>query len=361
MARIDTFLEMVAKQNASDLHFVSGSPPILRLHGQMERIKFRVLTHEEVKGFIYEIMNEELQKSFEELNDADFAYQIENVARFRVNAFMQRNGMGAVFRQIPTKIKTIEELSLPESITQFSNLKKGLVLVTGPTGSGKSTTLAAIIDHINRTREVHIITIEDPLEFVHENQKAIVTQREVGQHTESFSAALLAALREDPDVILVGEMRDLETISLAMTCAETGLLVFGTLHTNSAPKTMDRIVDVFPVDQQAQVRVMLADSLKGIVAQQLLKTVDGKGRVAATEILVGISSLGNIIREGKTHMIASLMQTGKKFGMQTMDDCLFKFLDEEKINPIDAYNKAIDKSLFEKYVKEELQDGVSVD
>ncbi|MBU1626216.1 type IV pilus twitching motility protein PilT [bacterium] len=358
MARIDTFLEMVAKQNASDLHFVAGSPPILRLHGNMERIKFRTLTHEEVKGFIFEIMAEDLRKVFEEKSDADFAYQIEGVARFRVNAFMQRNGMGAVFRQIPTKIKTLEELGMPAGVKQFAYMKKGLVLVTGPTGSGKSTTLAAIIDLINRTRDAHIITIEDPLEFVHENQKSILTQREVGQHAISFSKALRAALREDPDVILVGEMRDLETISLAITCAETGLLVFGTLHTNSAPKTMDRIIDVFPVEQQEQIRVMLSDSLKGIVAQQLIKTADGKGRVAATEILVGLPALGNIIREGKTHMIASLMQTGKKYGMQTMDECLMKLLNEKKITPLDAYNKAIDKTSFEKLVKDQVQDGV---
>jgi len=360
MAKIDAFLELVVKQNASDLHFVSGSPPIIRLHGSMERIKFQTLKHEDVKTFLFEIMSEEQKKSFEETNDFDFAYQIDNVARFRVNVFMQRNGMGAVFRQIPTKIKTTEELSLPDAVKQFAFLKKGLVLVTGPTGSGKSTTLAALIDLINKTRAAHIITIEDPLEFVHENQKSILTQREIGLHADSFAKALRAALREDPDVILVGEMRDLETISLAITCAETGLLVFGTLHTNSAPKTMDRIIDVFPVDQQEQIRVMLSDSLKGIVAQQLIKTADGKGRVAATEILVGIPSLGNIIREGKTHMIPSLMQTGKKYGMQTMDDCLLNLLNQQKITPLDAYDKAIDKATFEKHVKDHVKDGVPI-
>jgi twitching motility protein PilT len=360
MAKIDTFLQMVAKQNASDLHFVSGSPPILRLHGSMEKIKFRIMAHEEVKSFLFEIMNDAQREQFDKTHDVDFAYQIENVARFRVNIFMQRYGIGSVFRLIPTKIKSLEELAMPTAIKQFINLKKGLVLVTGPTGSGKSTTLAAIIDMINRSRETHIITIEDPIEFIHQNQKSIITQREVGQHAGSFARALRAALREDPDVILVGEMRDLETISLAITCAETGLLVFGTLHTNSAPKTMDRIIDVFPVDQQAQIRIMLADSLKGIVAQQLLRTTDGKGRVAATEILIGTSSLGNIIREGKTHMIPSFMQTGKKLGMQTMDECLLKLLNDKTITPIDAYHKAIDKIQFEKFVKDQVQDGVPV-
>jgi twitching motility protein PilT len=319
MAKIDQLFTLMQQQGASDLHLSTGAPPCLRLHGEMVRLKYHDLSMEECQGLIFEILTEKQKKLFVENWELDCSYSLEGVGRFRVNVFMQRLGIGAVFRIIPTKIKSIKELNLPESILDLIAVQKGLILVTGPTGSGKSTTLAALIHHINSTEQGHILTVEDPIEFVHPSIKCLINQREVSGHTKSFAAALKAALREDPDIILVGEMRDLETIGLAMTAAETGHLVFGTLHTNSAAKTVDRIIDVFPQEQQAQVRVMLSESLRGVIAQTLLPTADGKGRVGCIEVLVNTHAIANLIREAKTFQIASTMQTGKKDGMITFD------------------------------------------
>lgn len=350
MAKIDAFFKLMKEQGASDLHMAVGSQPMLRLRGELTKINFRELASEDMQAFIYEIMSPDQKKEFDETHDIDFAYEVPDLARFRANIMMQRKGMSAVFRMIPTKILTCEDLGLPEAVKKFAHLKKGLVVVTGATGSGKSTTLAAIIDHVNDSRHDHILTVEDPLEFVHPNKSCLVNQREVGGHTASFARALKAALREDPDVILIGEMRDLETIALAITAAETGHLVFGTLHTSSAAKTVDRIIDAFPTNQQEQIRTMLAESLKGVVAQQLLRTADGKGRCAALEILVGTTALANLIREGKTFQIASIIQTGKREGMQTMDQAIMDLLKIKKITPQEAYNFAVDKKLFEQYL-----------
>ncbi|MDH4099156.1 MAG: type IV pilus twitching motility protein PilT [Nitrospirota bacterium] len=350
MAKIDAFFKLMKEQGASDLHMAVGAQPMLRLRGELTKVNFRELSQEDMQGFIYEIMTPAQKKEFDDTHDIDFAYEVPDVARFRANVMLQRKGMTAVFRMIPTKILTCEDLGLPEAVKKFAHLKKGLVLVTGATGSGKSTTLAAIIDHVNDSRHDHILTVEDPLEFVHPNKSCLVNQREVGGHTASFSRALKAALREDPDVILIGEMRDLETISLAITAAETGHLVFGTLHTSSAAKTVDRIIDAFPTNQQEQIRTMLAESLRGVVAQQLLRTADGKGRCAALEILVGTTALANLIREGKTFQIPSIIQTGKREGMQTMDQAIMDLLKIKKITPQEAYNFAVDKKLFEQYL-----------
>lgn len=315
MAKLDDLFVLMTKQKASDLHLTSGAPPYLRVHGEMVKLNFRDLSKEECQALIFEILTEKQKATFLETWEMDCSYHLENVGRFRCNIFMQRRGIAAVFRVIPEKIKTAEELNLPPGLMELVNVHKGLVLVTGPTGSGKSTTLAALIHHINMNERAHIITIEDPIEFVHQNHKSLVNQREISNHTKSFSNALRAALREDPDIILVGEMRDLETISLAMTAAETGHLVFGTLHTNSAPKTVDRIIDAFPSDQQAQVRVMLSESLRGVIAQGLLPRADQQGRVAVLEVLVNTPATANLIREGKTFQIPSAMQTGKAQGM----------------------------------------------
>ncbi len=352
MAKIDQFLKLLADNGGSDLHLTAGAQPIMRLHGSMTPYNFRELTGREVQGLVHEIMSESQRAEFEASMDIDFAYEIPDVARFRVNAFMQRKGMGAVFRTIPTEVLTADQLKLPEVVRKFGMLSKDLVLVTGPTGSGKSTTLAAIIDLINEKRRDHILTIEDPIEFTHHNKKCLVNQREIGRNTESFARALRAALREDPDVILIGEMRDLETIELAITAAETGHLVFGTLHTTSAPKTIDRIIDVFPTAQQPQIRSMLAESLRGVVSQVLLKKKGGKGRVAALEIMVSTSALANLIRENKIYQIASVMQTGKKLGMQMLDQHILELLMAGEIEPLEAYTKAHTKSNFEKYLKE---------
>jgi twitching motility protein PilT len=352
MARIDGLFKMMKEQGASDLHLSSGSQPIFRLHGEMVRLNFKALTHEEIQALVYEILTEKQKGEFEAKRDLDLAYSIPDLARFRGNVLMQHKGIAAVFRMIPSKILTADELSLPEGVRRLTVLKKGLVLVTGPTGSGKSTTLAAMIDLINSSRKEHILTLEDPLEFIHENKLSLLNQRQIGEHSESFTAALRAALREDPDVILVGEMRDLETISLAMTAAETGHLVFGTLHTNSAAKTIDRIIDVFPKDSQEQVRTMLSESLKGVVCQQLLKTAEGKGRVAAFEIMVGTPAIGNLIREGKTFQIPSIIQTARKDGMQLMDQHLLDLLKMKKILTEEAYRCAQDKKQFEQYLAE---------
>jgi twitching motility protein PilT len=316
----------------------------------MERLQFKPLGHDELMGVLFEILDEKQKAHFNEKKDLDFAYSVPDLARFRGNIMMTHRGVAAVFRIIPSKILSADQLGLPDGVRRMVNFKKGLVLVTGPTGSGKSTTLAAMIDLINETRKEHILTLEDPLEFIHENKQSLLNQRQIGEHTESFGSALRAALREDPDIILVGEMRDLTTIQLAMSAAETGHLVFGTLHTNTAAKTIDRIIDVFPTDQQEQVRAMLSESLKGVVCQQLLKTADGKGRVAALEIMLGTPAIANLIREGKTFQIPSIIQTAKKDGMQLMDQHLLDLLKTKKIAPEEAYRCAIDKKQFEQYL-----------
>jgi twitching motility protein PilT len=300
---------------------------------------------------LYEIAPEDKVKVFEETGDVDFAYEIPNLARYRANFFYQRNGVGAVFREIPTTIMTCEDLGLPPVVKRLATLPRGLVLVTGPTGSGKSTTLAAIINEANRSRKDHILTIEDPIEFVHQSNKAIVNHREVGTHTRSFSAALKGALREDPDIILVGEMRDLETIALAIEASATGHLVFGTLHTSSAPKTVDRIIEVFPVNQQLQIRATLADSIRAVISQTLFRRIDRKGRVAAVEVMIGTPAVRNLIREGKTFQIPGMIQTGKKYGMQSLDEAILRLLNNKIISPDDAYAKADDKSRFLPFMK----------
>ncbi len=346
MAQIDEYFTKMKEHGASDLHMVIGFPPLLRLRGELVPLDAPVLTAESNKKMLFEILDETQQEAIEKNKDFDKAYELEGVGRFRCNFLYQKRGIGAVFRIIPTKILTLDQLGMPEVVNRIANYERGLVLVTGPTGSGKSTTMAAIIDMINDTHPKHIITIEDPLEFVHPNKKCIFSQREIGTHAVSFGKALLVAAREDPDVILVGEMRDLETISLALTCAELGILVFGTLHTNSAAKTIDRVINAFPSDEQAQARTMLSESLKAVIAQQLLKTKDGKGRCAAIEVLIGSSALASIIRDGKITQINSLIQTGKKQGMQTMDTHLQELIDSGKITKEAAREKAIDKSLF---------------
>jgi len=351
MAKIDAFFKLMHEQGASDLHLVSGQPPALRIRGDMERIKYKVLENDELKAMLYEIAPEPKIKEFEETGDIDFGYEIPGIARYRSNFFMQKNGCGAVFRQIPESIMTAEQLGLPSVISKLASLPRGLVLVTGPTGSGKSTTLAAIVDVANRTRKDHIITIEDPIEFVHQSQGCIVNHREVGIHTRSFSAALRGALREDPDIILVGEMRDLETISLAIEAASTGHLVFGTLHTMSAPKTIDRIIEVFPATEQAQIRSTLADGIRAVISQVLFKRIDRKGLCVALEILIATPAARNLIREGKTHQIPSVIQTGKKYGMQLLDDAIMELLKKGWINSDDAYLKANDKSKFRPFIK----------
>ena len=353
MAQIDQFLKALAEKKGSDLHLTTGSPPLMRLHGEMQAFPFRELTPKDMETLVYEIMEEEWRIRFLDTKDYDFAYEIPGVARYRANVFWQRKGLGAVFRTIPSKILTADDLKLPPVVRKFGMMSKGLVLVTGPTGSGKSTTLAAIIDLINETRKDHILTIEDPIEFTHPNKMCLVNQREISTHTRSFSAALRAALREDPDVILVGEMRDRETIELGITAAETGHLVFGTLHTNSAPKTVDRIIDVFPADQQEQIRSMLAESLKGVVSQVLLRKKDGKGRVAAMEIMVGTSAVSNLIRENKIFQIPSIIQTGKKDGMQLLDQHIMECLMSGQVDTTEAYMKANNKATFQVHLKEE--------
>jgi twitching motility protein PilT len=351
VAKIDAFFKLMNEQGASDLHLVSGSQPILRVHGDMERIKYKALGNDELKVLLYEIAPENKIKIFEETGDVDFAYEIPGLARYRANYFQQKWGVGAVFREIPSTILTSEQLGLPKVITNLSMLHKGMVLVTGPTGSGKSTTLAAMMDYVNRNKKSHIITVEDPVEFVHKSQNCIVNHREVGVHTKGFKSALRGALREDPDIILVGEMRDLETIELALEAASTGHLVFGTLHTQNAAKTVDRIIDVFPAHQQAQIRTTLSESLKGVIAQNLFKRIDKKGRMAVLEVLVITPAVSNLIREGKTFQIPSAIQTGKKYGMQSLDDAILEALEAKKISPEDAYDKSIVKERFLQFLK----------
>ena len=344
MAKIDELLQFMASRGASDLHLTTALHPYMRVDGDMETIETHlVLTPDANKSLLYEIMPDRNRVEFEERSDTDFAYELQNVGRFRVNMFRDHLGIGGVLRLIPSKILTADQLNLPKAVRDFCLMSKGLVVVTGPTGSGKSTTLAAMIDLINKSRSDHIITIEDPIEFLHKPQKCLVNQREVHTHTRSFAAALRAALREDPDIVLVGEMRDLETVETALETAETGHLVFGTLHTTTAASTIDRIIDMFPADRQNQVRTMLAVTLKGVVAQTLLKKKP-KGRVAALEILVGTSAISNYIREGKTFQIPSTMQIGKNLGMQILNDSLVRLVTDSGVDPQEAYLKAIDKT-----------------
>ena len=347
--RVDAFLELVVKQNGSDLHLISGNPPRMRLFGNIVPIKYRELTADETRGFLYEILSDELKKMFELLHGVDFAYECEGLARFRVNIFRHLGGVGAVFRVIPHVIPSLDDLDMPPVLQSFCQNKRGLVLVTGPTGSGKSTTLAAMIDSINKNTKGHILTVEDPVEFLHPRKGCLISQREVGVHAESFASALRSALREDPNVLLVGELRDYESISLAVTAAETGILVFGTLHTNSAAASVDRMINVFSAPEQPRIRAMLSTSLVGVVSQQLLRRSDGKGRVAAVEIMVNSSAAANIIREGKSQQLQTVIQSGALQGMQSMDRSLRKLLDEQLIDGSDAYLTAVNKEEFEEY------------
>ena len=351
MAKIDAFFKLMNEQGASDLHLTSGLPPALRIRGEIERIKYKVLDNDDLRSMLYEIAPEQKIKTFEETGDIDFGYEIPGLARYRANFFMQKNGVGAVFREIPSAIMTADQLGLPEVVSKLATLPRGLVLVTGPTGSGKSTTLAAIVDVANRSRKDHIITVEDPIEFVHQSQSCIVNHREVGIHTNSFSTALRGALREDPYVILVGEMRDLETISLAVEAASTGHLVFSTLHTSSAYKTVDRVIEVFPSSEQPLIRSTLSDGLRAVIAQTLFKRIDRKGRVVALEILIANPAVRNLIREAKTHQIPSMIQTGKKYGMILLDDSIMELFTKGMISAEEAYAKANDKGRFRPLLK----------
>ena len=353
MAYIDQFFEVLVEAGASDLHLGEGSPPKIRQHGPILPIRNEVLTQEEMAYMMSEICGPERWARFMDTGDLDFAYEMNADSRFRCNFLKQSHGLGCVFRLIPTKIMTLEQLGIPEVVKSFGHMRGGMVLVTGPTGSGKSTTLAALIDYINTNQTRHIITVEEPIEFVHVNKKSIITQREVPEHAPSFSQGLKASLREDADIVLVGEMRDLETIQLALTAAETGLLVFGTLHTNNARKTVDRLVDVFPADQQSQVRTMLANSLRGVVAQLLLKRCDTGGRLAVNEILVVNTAAASIIREGATQKLQDVLVAGKGEGMQFMDDAIWSVMQQGKVSPVEAYMKAIDKNRFRPFLGED--------
>lgn len=347
MAMIDQFFHETLKVGASDLHMVVGRPPMLRVRGDMVATQHPVVTAKANREMLYEILDEEQRQKVEDNLDFDFAYQLAGVGRFRGNIFFQHRGVGAVFRLIPEKVMTVEQLGLPPILKKLSDMRSGLILVTGPTGSGKSTTLASMLNYINETREAHILSIEDPIEFVHQNKRCLITQREVRTHTENFHVALKVAGRQDPDIVLVGELRDLETISMALTLSSFGILVFATLHTNSAMKTIDRIIDVYPPEEQPQIRAILSEALRGVVAQQLLKTADGKSRLAVVEILVGSSALSNIIREGKTNLIASYMQSGAAEGMQTMDQALIKLVHEKRITLDTALEKGHDRNLIQ--------------
>jgi len=353
MAYIDQFFQVLVEAGASDLHIGEGRPPMIRRHGAVLPIREEPISREEAVHMLSEICKPDAWERFEEGGDLDFAYEMDAESRFRCNFLKQINGYGAVFRLIPTRIASLEELRVPEVIKEFGHLRGGLVLVTGPTGSGKSTTLAALIDYININFARHIITIEEPIEFVHSNKQSLIVQREVPDHTPNFPIGLKAALREDSDIVLVGEMRDLETISLALTAAETGLLVFGTLHTNNARKTVDRLIDAFPSDQQSQVRTMVAASLRGVIAQLLLKRQDGSGRVAVNEILVANSAVSAVIREGATQKLQDVITGGKSEGMQFMDDAIWQVLQKGIVSPKEAYMKAIDKKRFSVFLDPE--------
>ncbi len=342
---ISQLLAFGVEQGASDCHLSAGEPPMIRIHGDLKKLDSPPLTKEQVHALVYDIMSDLQRKTFEETRECDFSFELGNIARFRVNVFMQRKGEGAVFRTIPTKILTLEELGMPPILKQLCEKEKGLILVTGPTGSGKSTTLAAMIDYLNNSFEGHILTVEDPIEFVHPSKKCLVNQRELGLHTQSFANALRSALREDPDAILVGEMRDLETIQLALTAAETGHIVFGTLHTSSAPKTVDRVIDVFPPNQQAQIRAQFAESIEAVLTQTLLKKKGG-GRVAALEIMTGTTAIRNLIREAKIHQIPGTMQVSQKDGMQTMDMALQNLVSRGLVTREEAQAKSMNPNLF---------------
>jgi twitching motility protein PilT len=343
---ITELLAFAVKNKASDLHLSSGLPPMIRVHGDIRRINLPPMEHEDVHAMVYDIMSDQQRKMYEETLECDFSFAVPNLARFRVNAFNQQRGASAAFRTIPSKVLSLEELNAPKAFAELTQRPRGLILVTGPTGSGKSTTLAAMVNHVNENEYGHVLTIEDPIEFLHESKKCLINQREVGPHTMSFSNALRAALREDPDYILVGEMRDLETIRLALTAAETGHLVFGTLHTSSAAKTVDRIVDVFPAAEKDMVRAMLSESIVCVISQTLLKTKDGQGRVAAHEIMVGTPAIRNLIRENKVAQMYSAIQTSQSVGMQTLDQCLVDLVKRNMINVAEARNRAVNKDLF---------------
>jgi twitching motility protein PilT len=343
---LTAILAFAKDEGASDLHITPGLPPVLRLRGETRPLEMAPLSPDDTRLAIYDLLNDDQKRIFEERHDLDFAFEVPNLSRFRANVLLQRLGVGGVFRLVPSSVKSLEDLALPPVLKQLSGLERGLVVVTGPTGSGKSTTLAAMVDHINATERLHILTIEDPIEFVHQPKLSVITQREVGPHTQSFTNALRAALREDPDVILVGELRDLETTQLAITAAETGHLVFATLHTNSASKTIDRIIDIFPSGQQAQVRTMLSESIEGVVAQTLLPAKDGKGRVAALEVLVGVPALRNLIREDKTAQIMSVIQTGAQHGMISLDQHLRELVMQGKLARDVAMKRSSNPNLF---------------
>ncbi len=343
---IAELLAFAVKNKASDLHLSSGLPPMIRVHGDVRRINLPAMEHKDVHSMVYDIMNDSQRKEYEENLECDFSFAIPGLARFRVNAFMHNRGAGAVLRTIPSKILSLEELNTPKIFAEISMQPRGLVLVTGPTGSGKSTTLAGMVNHVNENMYGHILTVEDPVEFVHESKRCLINQREVGPHTLSFNNALRSALREDPDVILVGELRDLETIRLALSASETGHLVFGTLHTSSAAKTIDRIIDVFPAAEKEMVRSMLSESLKAVISQTLLKTKDGTGRVAAHEIMIGTPAIRNLIREAKVAQMNSAIQTGQNLGMQTLDQCLTDLVRRNVISMADARSSALNKDMF---------------
>jgi len=353
MAYLDQFLSVIVKHGGSDLHIGVGQPPKMRMHGDIMPIRADPVTHEEATRMMSEISGPHNWEIFEQRGDLDFAYEMDEASRFRSNYFKQSNGYGAVFRLIPTKIATLEQLGIPLVVREFANFRGGLVLVTGPTGSGKTTTQAALIDYINQNFSKHVVTIEEPIEFVHDNKRSTITQREVPGNSTSFAAALKAALRQDTDIVLVGEMRDLETISLALTAAETGLLVFGTLHTNNARKTVDRMVDVFPADRQPQARAMLANSLRGVVAQLLLKRADRPGRIAVNEILISNPAVAAIIREGATQKLQDVIVSGRAQGMQFMDDTIWALLEKGIVSPHEAFMKAIDKGRFKPFLSAE--------
>ncbi len=353
MNKIDQFLSDALTKNSSDLHFISGDPPRVRIHGSLTLLNNEILTIDLVKESLYEIMSGGLQRDFEKDDAVDFAYEIPDVSRFRVNVMRHLNGIGAVFRAIPSKALTLEDLNMPAVVSNLCKQTQGMILVTGKTGSGKSTTLAAMIDAINKRVKGHILTVEDPIEFVHQRRNCLISQREVGLHTDGFAHALHSALREDPDVILVGELRDLETISAAVTAAEMGILVMGTLHTNGAGQTVDRIVNTFPADKQNHIRTMLSTSLRGVISQQLLPTQDKPGRVAALEIMVNTSAVANLVRQGKLDQLETAMQSGASVGMQTMDTALMTLVKRGQVSALDAYHQANNKAKFKDLVDDQ--------